>query len=132
MILRLTVEDNDYTEEIEKFATNDLFYKLLLGDISREDMSPTETRNAIAQYEEMNRILNPNITEELTDEDKVLLRAAVFMEWCKFVDTLPKDERIKEYLKNDFKVDASFEFIDQWENGEVVYYFTKSQQWVTQ
>lgn len=84
----------------------------------------------------MFRVMNPNITSSLTDEDKVLLREAVFLEWCDYLDSLPVDDEMdaetKEYLKKNFVVSVSFRFTDKWENGEVVYYFTTNQKWISQ
>ena len=80
--------------------------------------------------------MNPNITSSLTKEDRVLLRAAVFLEWCDYLDSLPVDDEMdaetKEYLKKNFVVSVSFRFTDKWENGEVVYYFTTNQKWISQ
>ena len=52
--------------------------------------------------------------------------------WGKYVDSGEQEDRIKEYLKRDFKVDLSFKFEDKWENGEVVYYFTHADKWISQ
>lgn len=76
--------------------------------------------------------MNPNITSSLTDEDKVVLRAAVFLEWCDYVDKLQNRDGTKEYLKKNFEVSVGFDFTDKWENGEVVYYFTTNQKWISQ
>lgn len=130
MIIRLTVNDNDFTQEIEKFA-DDLFMKMLEIDCA-EDASLTEKLNAHKRWEEVFRLLNPNITTQLSKEDKIFLKAVLVLKWHKFVDTLPKSDHTKKYLKDNFNVRVSFQFKDQWENGEVLYYFTTAQKWLTQ
>ena len=100
-------------------------------------MSATEWYEKLYKpTQEIQKLMNPNITSSLTKEDKVLLRAAVFLEWCDYLDSLPVDDEMdaetKEYLKKNFIVSVSFRFTDKWENGEVVYYFTTNQKWISQ
>lgn len=130
MIIRLTVNDNDFTQELEKFADS-LFMKMLEIDCA-EDASLEEKLNAHKRWEEVFRLLNPNVTTQLGKEDKIFLKAALVLKWHKFVDTLQKSDHTKKYLKDNFSVSFSFQFKDQWENGEVLYYFTTAQKWLTQ
>lgn len=132
MIIRITVNDNDYTADLERFADN-LFDRVYWAKDKPEEMDFSEWYEKIYKpKQEVQKLMNPNITSNLTDEDKVVLRAAVFLEWCDYVDGLSESERIKECLKNDFEVSVGFEFTDKWENGEVVYYFTTNQKWISQ
>ena len=132
MIIRITVNDNDYTADLERFADN-LFDRVYWAKDIPEEMDFGEWYEKIYKpKQEVQKLMNPNIASNLTDEDKVVLRAAVFLEWCDYVDGLSESERIKECLKNDFEVSVGFEFTDKWENGEVVYYFTTNQKWISQ
>lgn len=136
MIFRITVNDNDFTEVLEKFANN-LFDRVYWVKDKPEEMSSTEWYEKLYKpKQEIQKLMNPNITSSLTKEDKVLLRAAVFLEWCDYIDSLPTDDEMdaetKEYLKKNFVVSVSFLFTDKWENGEVVYYFTTNQKWISQ
>lgn len=131
MIFRITVNDNDFTDVLEKFANN-LFDRIYWAK-DKPEMDSTEWYEKIYKpKQEIQKLMNPNITSNLTDEDKVVLRAAVFLEWCDYVDNLPNRDNTKEYLKKNFEVSVSFDFTDKWENGEVVYYFTTNQKWISQ
>lgn len=134
MIIRMTVRDNDYTQFLESFS-NGLFNKIYFD--SRLRKSPEELgRDLWWELNEVERkvqeLLNPNITESLTTEAKTILKAVVFDRWCKFVDACSKEEHVKDYLKKTFKVSFGYTFTDKWENGEVVYYFTTAQKWISQ
>lgn len=138
MIIRMTLSDNDFTQEIEKFAKN-LFDRLYWGkDVSFYDNDYNKWYQAYKVQEELQKLLNPNITDSLTDEDKTTIRAKVFLEWWDFVDGLnfkkysTDEERLKKYLKKDFECSIGYDFKDKWENGEVVYYFTTNNKYITQ
>lgn len=131
MIFRITVNDNDFTDILERFANN-LFDRIYWAK-DKPEMDSTEWYEKIYKpKQEIQKLMNPNITSNLTDEDKVVLRAAVFLEWCDYVDNLPNRDDTKEYLKKNFEVSVGFDFTDKWENGEVVYYFTTNQKWISQ
>lgn len=131
MIFRITVNDNDFTDILERFANN-LFDRIYWAK-DKPEMDSTEWYEKIYKpKQEIQKLMNPNITSNLTDEDKVVLRAAVFLEWCDYVDNLPNRDDTKEYLKKNFEVSVGFDFTDKWENGEAVYYFTTNQKWISQ
>ena len=131
MIFRITVNDNDFTSILECFA-DDLFDRIYYAKDDPE-MNSTEWYEKIYKpKQEIQKLMNPNITSKLTDEDKVALRATVLLEWCDYIDSLSVLDDTKDYLKNNFKVSVSFDFTDKWENGEVVYYFTTNQKWISQ
>lgn len=132
MIFRITVNDNDFTDVLERFANN-LFDRIYWWKDKPDEMDSTEWYEKIYKPKnEIQKLMNPNITSSLTDEDKVVLRAAVFLEWCDYVDNLSNRDDTKEYLKKNFEVSVGFDFTDKWENGEVVYYFTTNQKWISQ
>lgn len=135
MIFRITVNDNDFTMVLEKFADN-LFDRVYWAR-DKPEMGSTEWYEKIYKpKQEVQKLMNPNITSSLTDEDKAVLRAAVFLEWCDYIDSLPVDDEMdtetKDYLIKNFEVAVSFDFTDKWENGEVIYYFTTNQKWISQ
>lgn len=129
MIIRITVNDNDFTEILENFA-DVLFDKLYLGSGKKMDF---ETSKIIM---EIQSIINPNITTNITKEQSVTLRGAVFLAWCDYIDALPTTDLMtdhtKDYLKKNFEVSVGYEFTDKDENGEAVYFFTTNQKWISQ
>lgn len=130
MIIKITVRDNDFTQILERFATK-LFDRLYFGSEPKSDNIDEEIASYRAK-EELRRLLNPNITEKLSQDEKAVIRAAVGTEWWKFVETLSKEEHTKEYLRKNFLVSISERFTERWENGESVYFFTMSQKWISQ
>lgn len=132
MIFRITVHDNDFTDILERFANN-LFDRIYWLKDKSNEMDLTEWYEKIYKpKQKVQKVMNSNITSSLTDEEKGVLCAAVFLEQCDYVDSLPKRGDTKEYLKKYFEVSVGFDFTDQWENGEVVYYFTANQKWISQ
>lgn len=132
MIFRMTVEDNDYTELVETFADN-LFDKLYWFGENPDEMNLyTGYSTRYTAQEDLQRILNPNITTHLTREDEIILRGAIIVKWAEYVDKLHKNEHTDKYLRDNFQVTVGYTFEDKWENGEVVYYFTTNNSILTQ
>ena len=133
MIIRMTVEDNDFTEMLEDFADN-LFERLYIESslVLNEFYDPEMLHRLIEIEETIRKTMWAESMDDITDEAKTLLKAKLVIIWCKYVDSTKKEDRIKEYLKRDFTCSFSFSFEDKWENGEVVYYFTTAKKWISQ
>ena len=52
--------------------------------------------------------------------------------WGNYVDSGEQESAEKELLKRDFKISFGFNYQEKWENGEVVYYFTTANKWISQ
>lgn len=129
----MTVEDNDFTELLEDFA-NDL-RKLFFQETKcnyENDYNPEILLQLIETEETIRQTLWAGSMEEVTEEGKTLLKARLHIMWGKYVDSGEQEDRVKEYLKRDFNCSFSFTFNDKWENGEVVYYFTRTDKWISQ
>ena len=133
MIIRMTVEDNDFTEMLEDFADN-LFERLYIESslVVNEFYDPEMLHRLIEIEETIRKTMWAESMDDITDEAKTLLKAKLVSIWCKYVDSTKKEDRIKAYLKRDFTCSFSFSFEDKWENGEVVYYFTTAKKWISQ
>lgn len=124
MIIKLTVKDNDYSNLMRGFVQN-------LG--SRVSQLPSNIRelDGLRQFEiikEINKIdklLNPNITEKHTDEDKAFLKEKITEAFVIYV-CVREDENTADYLTRNFKVDIVDSMEDKWENGEAWYWFQHS------
>lgn len=127
MILRITVGDNDFTEELEQFASDIELYEYT-RKIEPDDMN-IDTLYEHLKGNERFRELFYNIdryTPELADE----LCSLVRHRWELWVNNCMKNHdywdekeaaRVKRYLIRDFKVKFQKSFTPKWENGEVVY-----------
>lgn len=138
MIIKMTVHDNDFTEEIEKFC-KDLWENLYFGkDDNYENMTLKEKVQWWREYDDFRDMLNPNNDDILTTSQRRLVCDHVKELWIKYVNTHRVDDsssdedHTKKYLKKNFKVQVNYQMSDRWENGEVVYYFTTNQKFITQ
>jgi len=130
MILRITVGDNDFTEELEQFAKDPEGTAYLLKVCKPENIRLTQDEK-LALFERADRFrelfyntdkYTPALATELCD--------LVKQNWENFVNHVmadhpwwtPEDaKRIREYLIRDFKVKFQKSLTPKWENGEVVY-----------
>lgn len=126
MILRITVGDNDFTEELEQFASN-----LDLYPYVREALTDATSDAARKFFKHLDRFreLFYN-TEKYTPELASELCACVRHSWELWVSNCMKNhdwwdeveaERIKGYLIRDFSIKFQKSLTPKWENGEVVY-----------
>lgn len=124
MIIRLTVEDNDFGDLMN------IFLKKFPGVITKipsniENMETQNQLDTINEIEEIDKLLNPNITEKHTNEEKMVLIRRIVKAFSEFVYNYT-DEHTAEYLEKRFKVEIVDFMEDKWENGEVWYWFQHS------
>lgn len=133
MIIRMTVEDNDFTEMLENFAENLQEFLYQETKSSLKDNYSLEIFHTLLETEDAIRnTMWADSMKEVAEEGKTLLKARLHIMWGKYVDSTEKEDRTKEYLKRDFDCSFGFTFEDKWENGEAVYYFTHAQKWISQ
>ena len=130
MILRITVNDNDFTEELEQFAKDPEGAAYLLKACKIENTSLTQDEkldlfNRADRFRELFYYVDkytPEITTELCEMVK--------KNWENYVNYVMPDHewwneddkiRIRKYLIRDFKVKFQKSLTPKWENGEVVY-----------
>ena len=130
MILRITVGDNDFTEELEQFANDPegAVYFLKAAKSASELMTQDEKIELYRRMERFRELFYN--TEKYTPELAAELCDLVKQNWENFVNYVmadhpwwtPEDaKRIREYLIRDFKVKFQKSLTPKWENGEVVY-----------
>lgn len=127
MILRITVRDNDFTQELEEFAKDlELFdYAKALFKNSDSYEASLEFLKAQDRFRELfyqTEKYTPDLAAELCDMIK--------QRWELWINNCMKDHpwwsddekvRIREYLIRDFNVKFQKSLTPKWENGEVVY-----------
>ena len=130
MIIRLSVNDNDYTEELEKFAMS------LNNLVKYLHWPPTATLEtieaAMARKDKIDSILNQDILKKYaTFKEISWLENVIVDAWkeylLKYVDA---DDR--KCMIDFLEVDIRYYFVESDENGEAVYYFTKTGKFITQ
>ena len=130
MIIRITVNDNDFTEELEQFAKDPGGAAYLLEACKHENTKLTQDKKlALFKDAERFRDLFYN-TDKYTPALAGELCERVRENWENFINYVMKyhdylDDtdkiRIIEYLIRDFKVEFQNSLTPKWENGEVVY-----------
>jgi len=142
MIIRINYKNNDFEEEIkeylEHFITNilyDLSYKNVLSNLDENNLDILEMKKDLATkwfdaYERANNILNPNIDIKKTKEDLSWLIDRIKTSLKQYLLNISDLKNSKEFIENTFinDIEISFplSFYDEWENGEVAYWFLHS------
>jgi len=120
MIIRITVNDNDFTEYLEQFA-GDLELRSYYCKLIRKNKFTHEHY----VYDERFRQLFYN-TDKYTTELTKELCDMIKHSWEIFVKEILEledyqDDKTREYLIKNFKVKFQKSLTPKWENGEVVY-----------
>lgn len=125
MILKMTFNDNDFTDLLFSFAKNLHVYATMgvkpTGSLSTEEL--IENRKDWKKY---NDLLNPNIKATHTEEEKEIILKRCKDKLEEYITYYATSERTKEYLKKNLKVEMLKSLEDKWENGEVVYWLQHS------
>lgn len=127
MIIRMTVNDNDFTDKIESYLNYFWNYIGETEKINKLDLNS----DFFKLNKKINNILNPNNDCILQKEDKLFLINQIkesFSWWCK--KRLQNDD--SDYLIKSLDIKILNSFIDKWENGEVCYWFQHSNRTITQ
>jgi len=124
MIIRLTVNDNDFYYELKGFCKN------LSSQIARlpkdiESMDVTKQLDIIRESRKIDKLLNPNVTENHTEEEKELLIRKTKDAFAMYVKNACKEDTA-DYLIEKFEVEILDTMEDKWENGEAFYWFQHS------
>lgn len=122
MIIRITVNDNDYRRIMEPFVKD--LYQYTSG-----------LKSALftkGHFDKINRLLNPNINTKLQEEDKEFLTKAIKAAFKEYLEVRGVALTHREYLLSNFEVKFLKSFTDKWENGEVFYWLQHSQVVVNQ
>lgn len=138
MIIRMTVGDNDFTQEIESF-TKSLLSDLLCGvDEEYNGLVDIESkRRFLDRRDQIRSLLNPNNGTNLSKFDRKQICEEVKHLWIRHVrHRVTASARISDvpgaYLIAHFKVSVIYQMTDKWENGEVVYFFTTNNKFISQ
>lgn len=118
MIVRMTVNDNDYGSVMHGFCSNFWNFVALGVDINDFDYGRSVR---------FRKMLNPNVGEKLTEEEKDELVKRVRQAFRVYISSRPNCEpKTVEYLMANLKVTVLDSFKDRWENGEAFYWLQHS------
>ena len=144
MIIRLTVNDNDFTQVLEKYLNNKIFNLTLdlmdkaqilqeKREANKDDEKVLKAYNdAMSAYADaeskLREIFNVNSHNQLTTEEKDFLKERLQTSFDYYIKRYNKPQELVGKLK----VKVSDSFTDKWENGEVVYWLQSSNTLVIQ
>lgn len=130
MILRITVNDNDFTEELEQFAKDPegATYLLKACKIENKTLTQDEKLDLFKRADRFRELFY--YTDKYTPELVAELCEMVKQNWENYVNYVMPDHEwwddedkiiIRKYLIRDFKIKFQKSLTPKWENGEVVY-----------
>lgn len=122
MIIRLTVNDNDYSEQIALYFKDFIMrmYELHPDNCFTIDDDPREIMAWRKREFVMRKLLNPNNDIIWDETNKNAIINQVKRTFHSFLEVhLPDDI---EYLERNLEVDVIAQLKDEWENGEVFYW----------
>jgi len=119
MIVRVTVNDNDFSGVLEAFMEQ--FYSNVVYFGIPQYLSEDEKNKLYKKSKELNHLLNPNYDVEWTDENKQKVIDGVKEAFKYYVQNESDEDR--EYLIENFEVEIMESLKDEWQNGENFYWF---------
>ena len=136
MIIKITFHDNDYQEVLEYIGRH-LEENLIFSII--KPVSPyTVGKDQFIEYinikDRYEDLIHPNTNwDDITSEDKGFL-LKLFNDYInsRIEDFLKLCEDPDSYVLDNFTITLDNTFIEQWENGENLYFFTRSRSWLIQ
>lgn len=126
MIIRLTVNDSEFTDILEKFANNIVENLIASINFDTDDYVGMEK-----EFERCHRIINIfklGQTNEATDNEKGYLIQQIRNAFAIFVE----GKRKSTYLINNISITVTDSMTDIDENKEVVYWFCNSRKVIIQ
>ncbi len=135
MIIKYTFKDNDYTQIIEKHLEE---YGPFLGILHKTINDSIEFKENVMKYDEMSN--NDPKRKEL----KQKLVKTIKQAFQNYINSIKPNSKwqtdginaedlndSKQYIFENIKIDIVNSISDKWQNGEVVYYFTSNQKYLT-
>lgn len=138
MIIRFSVEDNDFQELLAKYASNLYLYisedgeEFAVDTVNSWDVQK-KVNKILDKYDirkKVNEILNPNMHHKITKEDEFFLEEQIRKSFAYFCEK--RCPSSKDYLVSKLTVKFMKSMTDKWENGEACYWFQNSNQVITQ
>lgn len=128
MIIRATVQDNDYKEVLEKFFSKGLY--LMLCYVKN---GLTDSEQDVTLYVRYSKLIDKYckvIQDEkiLTYEDSNDLVLMLKEAFYKYLDE--NNFEAKDYLKENLDISIVDSVKDKWENGEVLYFFPMHEKYI--
>ncbi len=125
MIIRVTVNDNDYYFEMKAFMRSMWNFR------ENKNISVSERIEAHNRHFDIIALINPNNSKKLTEEDKNCIIKYLKEQFVKYANSnIEKD--LRKYLIESLEIKILKTFTDKWENGEAFYWLQHSNTIINQ
>ena len=128
MIIRMSVEDNDYFYVLTTFIKH--VFQGSMG--SRLSDTMQEYIQMDIEFENLMKLLSPNVDKPLNTTEKAFIIDYINQRFKKFVKKTVSLVDEHDRLIKDFDVQILESFTDKWENGEAFYWFQHSRVVINQ
>lgn len=133
MIIRATVNDNDFYYVMFSFMRSMWNFKRSNKDITKMSIEETEAEvERLIEHEKILQLVNPNNDKKLTTEEEQTLIKYLHKRFAEHLEATSKEPDTNEYLKRHLEIKIQKSFTDKWENGEAFYWFQHSRIVVNQ
>ncbi len=136
MIIRMTFCDNDFTGYLEDFCIRlrDKMFKPICGYPKRENYSSVEEYSrALIEVWDKEKAQNKTREKLMSVDNRFSTNSAEYKQICDEVIRLWKEFAktcdMERWIPN---VSIQYKLKEKWENGEVVYYWTPYDKFITQ
>lgn len=125
MIIRVTVNDNDYYFDIMNFMRSMWNFR------ENKSLSVAEQIDAHNRHFDIISLINPNNSKALTEEDKNSIITYLKEQFIKYANSNIKEDD-RKYLIESLEIKILKTFTDKWENGEAFYWLQHSNKIINQ
>lgn len=115
MIIKMTVNDNDFTKHIKMFLKK-FFVNMVFLNAKR-------TVEDCMRRDKLNELLNPNVTSSWNKEQQEFLRENIKETFSEYLVQEGVSEKTKDYLIGNLEISFLNSIEDKLENGESCYWF---------
>lgn len=129
MIIKLTLNDNDYGEVISLYFQNfisNLLYTSVIGSNIYDDEILMEWK----LMKKLEWLLNPNNDIVYTEEQKQFIIDRIRTSFNRHISKYRPDSQ--SYIMNNLEISIIDSMEDKWENGEAWYWFQHSDTYLNQ
>ena len=139
MIIRFTMNDNDYTQLIELFLSKSLTYRVseyiddLKNDLDIKKIGEAkyykEWKNLQIKIDEFKKLITKCPENKISRDERTEFLKILKESFLYFAGKI-KNNYDYNYIKKEIKINLKRRISDEWQNYEVVYYFISNEKYI--
>lgn len=140
MIIRFTMNDNDYTQLIELFLSKPLTYRVseyiddLKNDLNIKKIGEAkyykDWKNLQIKIDEFKKLITKCSENKISGNERAEFLKILKESFLYFAGKIKNDYNYS-YIKKRIKINLKRRISDEWQNYEVVYYFISNEKYIT-